>query len=1058
MTKLYSKSRDPKRACPLVSLEKLQRIKKVMILMLLLTFSAGGQTFAQQQISGVVKELDGQPLPGVNIVVKGKNLGTTSDSEGRYSLQVPDDASILVFSFIGYATQERAITGVTQLNVDLQSDVKSLEEVVVVGFGTKKKEAITGAIAQVKGEDVFSNKGINNVGLALQGEVPGLIVTRTSSRPGNEGMNIKIRGDISVNSNTGPMILIDGIDAPQWELAQLNPQDIESVTVLKDASAAIYGARAAGGVILVTTKRGQQGKSKITYNGSYSRTIDGIRTPTATMSEYGTMFKQGVENDAAFLGVAKNWWIFDEERVNGFITGKPFSYTTTDSKTHYYDDVNLLEELYGQSTSQNHNLSISGGAEKVNYRASVGYGDNRAQLKTAYDGEKKWSTRLNLDYRASDLFKFELGTSYDKRTVRSPTNGVGRGYEDMYIFPIINPQGDYYDTFGGRNPIAETRLGGDTESVEEIFRLNGKVILDLSRWVDGLSVTGSTAFRSRKGWKTAVQKQYSLYDWTSTNVTYTKYSPGRIEETIGQTTYQNHGLFVDYNKSIASVHNITATFGINGELSQDQTVVAGRKDALDSDLTDINAFKNVDPWNSGGSNAWGIVSYIGRVNYDYKRRYLLEFLGRRDGSSRLHPDYRWKNFYGVFAGWRLAEEEFVKNLGIFNELKLRASYGKTGGLSGIGFYDYISAITLGQTIMGTNSDYQQTATVASLTSTDRSWEIIENQNFGIDVAVLENRLGLTADYFIRENKDMLIPVTLPSVIGVDAPRTNSGNFLTKGWEVALKWNDQIGSVRYGAQLSLSNDKGKVVSMEGSTLKNPGKNSIVEGYPLNAIFVYKTNGYFKNQEDVDAYTALYANTGVLPTGDARLRPGAVERVDTNGDGKINTSDIYYYGDAQPHYLFGLRLFAEWKGFDISAFVQGVGKQYILRSGHMRAPFVTIWTNQNRNFTGNTWTPENTDAEFPIMSRLASLNSWDYDNNDYRVEKLRYARLKNFVVGYTIPSSYTKRIGMEKARFYFSGFDLFEFCNVKDGFDPEYSESANNTYPFSRLLTFGVDITF
>ena len=394
---------------------------------------------------------------------------------------------------------------------------------------------------------------------------------------------------------------------------------------------------------------------------------------------------------------------------------------------------------------------------------------------------------------------------------------------------------------------------------------------------------------------------------------------------------------------------------------------------------------------------------------------------------------------------------------VFNNLKLRGSFGQTGGISGIGENDYVSTVSLGSTLMGVTSANQQSLWVSGITSKERGWELIQKQNYGIDFSVLKSRLSGSFDYYINDNKDMLMNITYPSVLGDIAPTTNSGHFQTKGWELALDWNDAAGDVRYSVGFNLGDNKSDVKLMAGKTLINPGKNDVVQGYPLGSIFVFKTNGYFPDAATANVYNTKYTGTGILPTGNAKVKEGSTERVDLNGDGKITNDDTYYYGDSQPHLYFGFKTRVSWKAFDFSALFQGVGKKNILRTGNLRAPFVAVSANQNASFLGNTWTPQNPNAEFPILSWEANLNKWNYDNNDFSVQNLRYIRLKNIVLGYSIPKKLISKAKIEGLRLYISADDIFEFTSVKDGYDPEYGEGSNNTYPFNRLVNFGVDIT-
>ncbi|WP_338372430.1 SusC/RagA family TonB-linked outer membrane protein [Dysgonomonas capnocytophagoides] len=1020
-----------------------------------------------KKIEGKVIDESGEALIGASVSVVGTNIGTITDLDGGFSIIVPSDKKEIKISYIGYQSQIIDVYKISAYDIVLKS-VQELDEVVVVGYGVQRKASLTSAISSISGDDVFKDRGVSNAGVALQGEVPGLIVTRKSSRPGNEGVDFKIRGDVSVNSGSSPLVIIDGVTGSVNELSQLNPNDIDNVSVLKDASAAIYGARSAGGVILVTTKRGKSGKNKVTYNGSVSKTINGIDVPITNSKEWMQMFVEAQTNDAKTTGQAFNNWVFpNREVIDRLLNGEEFEYYYADwGMDMYYKATDLQKEMYGSATSSKHDLSFSGGNDKATYLASIGYADNRSQLKPAYDGEKKWNTRFNLDYKASDLVKLEFGTSYDRRKVQSPRDGVGAGYFDFYIFPIYDQNGDFYSTFGGRNPVASIKAGGVSTTFNETFRLNGKITLDMDKYVKGLSFSGTAAFKKYETKFSEVTNTYKLYDWVGKQTAHVNNASAGVKEEIKNWEYQSYGAFANYLNTINKVHNVGAMIGFTAEKEHYKLVGASRNDGfifdgsgLD-DLNTVNKGEKSDNW--GGQNEWGFASFIGRLNYDFSNRYLIEFLGRRDGSSRLHKDSRWKNFYGISGGWRFTEEKFLQDLDwkFLSYGKLRASYGETGGISGIGQYDYIAEMKTGTTILGNDNGFQTSAWINGIRSKNRSWETIKNQSYAIELGLLDNRLTSTIEYFSRKNDGMLIDITYPDVLGGTAPKTNSGSFRTRGWEIELGWRDKIEKVRYNASFQVGDNKSKILNIAGGKIAEPGKNSIIEGKPLNSLYVFQTDGFLQTQEEVDAYYLLYGQGGILPNAasDDRLRPGSRRIVDRNGDGKITNEDIYYYGDTNPHLYFGMKLGAEWNGFDISTFFQGVGNQNVLRSGYLTAPFITNYTNQNRIFLGKTWTEENPNSEYAILSRSQNLNKWNYMNKDVSVQKSRYIRMKSLIIGYTLPETIVSKAKVERVRFYFAGEDLFELTSIKDGYDPEFGENSNNTFPFSRMLTFGVDITF
>jgi TonB-linked SusC/RagA family outer membrane protein len=1013
-----------------------------------------------------------------------------------------------------------------------------------VGYGTQKKASLTSAISQISGAEAFKDRGINNVSVALQGEVPGLVVTRTSTRPGSEGAAMKIRGDISVNGSSSPLVIIDGIAGSLDELNQMEPNDIENIAVLKDASAAIYGARSASGVVLVTTKRGKKGAARITYSGSVSSTIDGIQMPITTNGEWLDMFylaqfqdarasnptitdAQGIVREPTYEEIALqrlNWWIFATNSVFSGIDmntnqstgdlefwqrlrrGEQMTILRNNNWVHRYEPDNyIMDELYGQAASQKHSLSISGADDRFGYMASLGFADNSSQLKIAEDGEKKYSGRLNMDYQATKLLKFETGMSYEKRNITTPSTDVGAGWADPWFWSFYSKDGDYYDSFDGkRSAIGGLAGGGQVKTGFTTFRSNLKATLDLSMLTQGLSLSATGAYKTvQKEIQTAINKvQY--YDWEG-NPTGNRNSPGSLAEQIEKWSNTTLGAFANYDRTFSDVHNVSVMLGITSEEEYYKNVFAKRNSGPlyeGSGLVDLNVMvSGTNNEASGGQSEWAFLSYITRLNYNFNNKYIIEFLGRRDGSSKLSINQRWKNFYSLSGGWIISNEAFMKSADWLSNLKLRYNYGKTGSVEGIGNYERYATISTGTAYFGDGSTLtgQPSLWLGGMTSDSRTWETINSHDAGLDFGFLKNKLSGSFDYFNKTNEGMFIPVTYPAILGASAPLTNNGKFGAHGWEFSLNWRDKIGDLTYNVGGFVGDAFAEVLELENNeNVPNPGVNSNrLIGMPRQAIYVYQTAGIFQTQAEADAfYEKYYWNAdhsgpksgNILPApqekGTNRLRPGARILVDRDGDGAITTKDTYYAGDAAPHLNFGFKLGFEYKGIDVQAFMQGVGKQVVLRQGHFRAPFATNWTLQNSTFIGQTWSDIavlnpiydnpattdvienggdnlqniNTSTNYTILSRDGSFNAFNYDNKDISLQHSSYLRLKSLIIGYTIPRSITSKVGINTLRVYFSGDDLFEWTRIKDGYDPEYGEQSNNTFPFCRLLNFGVNVSF
>lgn len=1066
-------------------------------------------------VSGTVTDENGEPIIGATVKVKGNiRLATVTDLDGNFTLKT-DGAKEIEITYVGYQPATVNVAGKKRVEVQMFPTAEALEEVVVVGYGTQKKESLTGAISQIKGDDVYKGRGMTNTATALQGEIAGLTVTRTSSRPGQEGAKLQIRGASSINGGD-PLILIDGQAASLDELNQMDGNDIASFSVLKDASAAIYGARSSNGVILVTTKRGKIGKPQVTYSGSYTRSIDGIQPPYSTNAEFLDMFYQAQYNDVMAdnpsltdpkdIHNSINWWIFNsfggpeaaknpetgkyeaipggkiwqgEDLFNALRNGQSLTTINGSGQVERWEPNNYLWDfVFGDSNTWKHNLSVAGGDEKFNYRASLNYSDAQSQLKIADDNEKKYGARLNADYNASDFFQLQAGFAWDRRDIKSPNQMQGNNAwtQDTWFWAVTNEKGDAYDTFGSNNPYAYMTQGGQNKTKWNTMRANGKVTFDFSKWVKGLSLVGSAAYKRVEVEYTNHRTSVYMYDWEG-NQTFLKTPTAELSEESKHWDSYTLGAFVNYNNKFG-LNQVDAMIGITGENEDYKRIFARRNNGElypGSGLTDLNVF-NGDGGKTtadGGSNSWSFLSYVLDLRYNFADRYLISFLGRRDGSSKLVKEQRWKNFYSISGGWVFTNEEFFRNLNIdqwMNFGKIRYNFGKTGAITGIGNYESYATINTGTYFFGGTNEASMW--VDGIRSADRTWETLESHDAGIDLGFFSNRLRASFDWFQKTNNGMFIDVIYPQVLGAAAPKTNNGKLRTRGWEIEVNWRDNIGAVNYNLGFQISDARTKLLELTNNeNVPTPGhnKNRLI-GKPLDALYVFQTDGIFQTQEEVDAYYEMYYwnadHTGpkagnVLPapaeTGQNRLRPGARRRVDLDGDGAITDKDLFYAGDAAPRISYGIKGGLSWNGIDFSIFFQGVGQQKIMRDGYFAYPFRANWTSQNSKFLGHTWSPENPGAEYPILSRNSGFNNYNYLNTDALVTDNRYIRLKNLQIGYTLPAKWTNKVFIEKFRVYFSGDDLWEWNKIKDGYDPEHGEASNSLFPLCRMLTFGVEVT-
>jgi TonB-linked SusC/RagA family outer membrane protein len=1053
MTKFYSKD-----------------CRKKAFLSLLFCFLFNVFGFAQDKsITGTILEAGTkEPVIGAIVKIKGTTKGTSTDANGQFKIQAAE-GSVLEIRSMGYTDISVSADFSKPMLITLSADIKTLDEVIVVGYGTQKKSKLTGAIEQISSK-TFEDRAVTNVGLALQGQAPGLLVTRSSSRPGNEGLNFQIRGATSINGGS-PLIVIDGVPAVNYYSFQnMNPDDIENISVLKDASAAIYGSRAANGVILVTTKKGK-GKVKVDYSGNFRFTENGITNYSATSQQYASLWLAANAEEAT-----PYWWGWNtKENMEKMAAGLDGIYPTAFWGDVFIGQGNRIDEMFAQRFSYQHNLSISNKTDNSGYRLSLAYADNQGNLATAYDGQKQYNARFNYDYKLSDRLKLETGISFINAVTKTPSVGLDAALyaQDMPFFPAKNPYGQWnanYGIVGNRNSAAATSDGGRDDRKSLTSRLDFRATYNILK---DLNLEGLISFQ-QEGYN---QERYvlpvQLYDWYGNKSVENLSNTIQSASNVGYSSrdynsfYQYYSTQLNYNKSLGH-HNFSAAAGVNAEKTQIQVLSGSRAFFTDLGVYDLNASDPTTSFNGGGKSQFGNFSYLGIFNYDYDGKYLVKLYGRHDGASNFAPGYKFKDFGGVELGWTFSKENFLKENSVLSFGKLRVSSGVSGNYTGIGNYDYVSTINQGTAVLGQTPANQTSSSLAGggLVSLDREWERVYQKNIGVDLAFFDNRLSAKYDYFIKDNKGMLTDIAYPAILGATAPKTNSGELNVNGWEAVIGWSDRKKDYSYNISVNIGDTRSKLMRKEGADTYGAGKNNL-NGYPLNSWFLFQTDGYFKDQAEIDAYYAANAAgkqemDRVVKGTASQLRPGDTKRLDVNGDGIITgngsgKSDLMYMGDANPHYTFGINLGGSYKGFDLGAFFQGIGKQQILRGGYLAYPFFSISTNQPTNFLGSTWTADNPDAEFPRLTTNGARAGWNYGSNDFMLKNSAYMRLKSLIIGYTLPKSITNRVKLDRVRVYFSGNDLWEVTKIKDGYDPEMGETSQNSgYPFYRTLSFGVNV--
>lgn len=1024
-------------------------------------------------VKGQVLDADGIPVIGASVLEKGTTNGVITDMDGNFQLKASSRNAVIVISYIGYKTIELPASDARLSKIQLKEDTEVLDEVVVVGYGSQKKETLTGSVTVVT-DDIFKNKGtVSNPLSAMQGQVPGLRITRSSAAPGEEGWGISIRGAVSKNS-VDPLLIIDGVPASGVsEMSQLNADDIASINFLKDASAAIYGAKAAGGVILVTTKRPDVGKAKIEYSGSFTRKIVGLQPRLMSLDEWADGVIQARRNDgygeddswiryAQLAKSLKGSWI----NLNGGdgSVPDPIPGAFNGVADFVFHDMNWTDVLWGNANSTQHNLSLSGGTEKSSYRLSLGYLRDEGTLQWGNNSNERYNVRLFNNFKLSDRISLESNMATSRQYQVAPTQigsvlGVSIPQPGL---PVSTIDGKPYAWGGIHSPNWLVELGGDNKLVVTSVNVNEVLKVNL---LDGLDFQGTLGYSTNNA---ARDEQYLSIDWyqydgtliRNENSPYPSQEKSSYKKSSSRTDNYTASAFLTYQKMFKEAHDVSAMVGVQYDYSAYDYSATKVMD-VESAIESLNGkgevyIDKVDRWEEA------ILSYFGRFNYNYRSRYLIELSARYDGSSKFLPKNRWNFFWGASAGWRISEEKFMENTRDYiSELKLRLSYGEVGNQSGIGRYDGIQLYNYksgsGAYLGNSRGTYVESA---GLVSTERTWERIYNYNLGLDFGFFNNRLVGSFELFMKKNNNMLVSRLYPGVLGGTAPSTNTGKFEAKGYDGSLTWRDRIGDFNYHIGGTLTYITNKMID-GGEIVIQEGYNSALNGYPLNSIFGYRYIGKIQTEEQLMKYTQKYIgnNSVDMP---ANLRLGDHMYEDVNKDGKLTQDDLVYLGTDDPKLSFSFNFGFEWKGFDFNTVFQGVGKRTIYREiDAWKVPFKAIWLNTSNQSVGNVWSPETPDNYYPSYSNNNDINNYNYIASTWSVENGAYLRLKDIVLGYTIPKSLITKSGfIENLRVYVSGSDLWEKSYINDGWDPEATRKVETKqrYPFNRTVTFGINATF
>jgi TonB-linked SusC/RagA family outer membrane protein len=1071
-----------------------QFIRKMVPAALLLICTSA---FAQAQtVQGTVTDNENQPIPGVNVVVKGEKAHAVTDGTGKYLLQNVNDKATLVFSSIGYITQELAPGTKTTFNVRLASDAKTLNETVVVGYGVQKKANLTGAVDQVR-SDALQGRPIPNLTQGLQGVLPNLNIKMGDGKP-TQSPTYNIRGTTSIGQGGSALILIDGFEG---DPSLLNPNDVESVSILKDAaSAAIYGARGAFGVVLITTKKAEKGRTSIAFSNNFA-IKNPLQTPDFVTDGYtwAKMFAEAfINGDGAFPQNANKTQKFSQAYLDEFKrrkeSGQPYNEVEVNPLTGeytYYGNTDWYSELYKKNTfAQENNLSITGSSEKADFFLSARTLGQNGIFRYNTDDYNMKNLRAKGSVQVFPWLKIENNADYSVMNYHNPINvGEGGGIwrniadEGHPTMPMRNPDGSL--TFTGAYTVGDFYLGKNgIDTRKQVFRnITG---LRSNFFNNKFRVNADFTFRNTNN-DTEQKRVQVPYSTGTGQLAYVGTTTNDLKFDQKETQYLATNVYAEYENTFKTDHYFKIMVGYNYEQSTYNRLMVQRNGLIFEDADDLNLALGNSINTEGGYDMWANMGGFSRLNYSFKNKYLLEVNARYDGSSKFPSNQRYGFFPSLSAGWRINQESFWKvSPKVVSDLKLRASYGSLGN-GNIDSYAYQELFNITQANYILNGVKPQTTKIPAVLPDGITWETSTTTNIGIDLGMFNNRLNFTGDIYVRNTTDMFtVGLTAPATYGATVPKGNYADLRTKGWEASVSWSDLIGNsskpVRYNVRLTLADNKSKI-----TRYNNPDKllSDYYEGQTIGEIWGYTTEGFFIDQADIDSHAKQSPQMRASPTN--IWAPGDIKLKDLNGDGLINVGtnsannpgDRKIIGNSAARYLYSVNLGAEWNNFFFSTFFQGVGKQQWYPSTETEM----FWGQYNRPYNniptfhlGNMWTPDNTDAYFPrTMSRAASSNT----NRELGVAQTRYLqnvmylRMKNIQVGYNLPARLVSRIGARSAKVFFSGENLFTYSplykivktiDVENAvpMDADLNNKPTNgdgyNYPLMKSYSMGLSIVF
>lgn len=1046
------------------------------------------QQQAARTISGKIYDESQEPVIGATVVVKGNNAhGTVSDIDGKFTLTNVPEKGTLQISYVGMIAQEITVEGRTDFAITLESDAALLDEIVVVGYGVQKKENLTGSVSVVDGDDL-ELRPVTDASQSLQGLVPGLFVNNSNAgRPGSSA-TLSLRGEGNLSGTGNPYILVDGVE---MSLSDVNPGDIESISVLKDAAAAsIYGARAAYGVILVTTKQGEEGKMRVNYHGNVGWSAPTVLPDMVDSYTFAQFWNEGIRNTGSTRLYSEEklallqQYIKDPGSVDPWLELPPNASLNPafENSELGVGNVNYFDLHYkNNSFKQNHNLSFSGGGKMAQYYISGGYLNENGILRYADMNYDRYNLSANVNSQVTDWLKLKTNVKYAHSVSDTPfgDGGLSEGfYHSLARFSPTKSEIDPNGNFTELSLVPYLQSGTYTNTQRDNLNLTiGFEIEPLKNWF----IFADYTYRLNNVEYEALNKSPLIYaaDGVTTSPGARDelgISPdGRYTRRYNNNRYQTINMYSNYSFSLSDSHNFTIMGGYQEE-DNDYSYLRNITTGLYSTTNPNVSMGSGNTTITDTRNGWATRGFFGRINYNYDEKYLLEFNGRYDGSSRFAKDNRWGFFPSVSAGWNIVREGFMSNAThIVSILKLRGSYGHLGNQAGAGLYTFASTMALSNNLGNyIFSDGRHTFINApGVIDPYTTWEKVTSSNIGMDFGFLGNSLTGSFDIFQRETKDMMGPgEDFPDFFGADAPQTNNANMRNKGWELVLNYRGKIGSdIHYSITGSLSDATSEVTQYANPTSTDPAGNWYV-GKKVGEIWGYRASGLIKTQEEADAYNQEYDLSFISGR---PWTPGDVKYIDLDGNKEINNGsnklgdmgDMTIIGNTTPRYQYTLSGNINWKGLSLSMLFQGVGKRdwhpgravYFWGSGSYAQ--VTVFK-EHLDY----WSESNPDAYYPkpyihSAGGVTPYNNKTMTTSDRYLQNAAYCRLKNLTLSYNIPEDFIKKVGLNKLQVYFSGENLLTFTSLKGMFDVEaiftkndYTSEGGKNYPMNRVLSFGM----